>query len=305
MDAMALLREVSEAYRSLQTLELEAALIQESGDENAGQRSERRVRFFYAAPDRMRYEPCGRGRVFEMVDGFQLHRVLTHLRGQQRYTSVPIAEMGRFPYLFDSKWPVHEEVFLFQGIGERMISAEIVRQEDGCYVVAVEYEGRPLHEGLMVNGSPVLLWVNAENRMVMRHQGEAGHRHSTEDEITWSRHEMAVRRVRVNEPIPEETFRFTPPPDAKLETGGSCGAVFGGGGFVERSQDGQRWLEHRSSHEWEGDTLVEHSKWKIRGMKLTFERRLTFSDDGLELRVDERVTGPKGEAQTSCKLPVA
>jgi hypothetical protein len=61
----------------------------------------------------------------------------------------------------------------------------------------------------------------------------------------------------------------------------------------------------RGAHEWQGDTLVERSDWKIRGLVLNFERRLTFSEDGKELRVEERVTGPKRYAETSCKLLVA
>jgi hypothetical protein len=46
------------------------------------------------------------------------------------------------------------------------------------------------------------------------------------------------------------------------------------------------------------------SKWKIRGMTLTFERRLTFSADEKELHVTERIAGPEGEIENSCRLPV-
>jgi len=183
-------------------------------------------------------------------------------------------------------------------------AARILRDEDGCQVISVTYEPSP-YAGLIVSGSAVLFWVNAENRMVMRQQGELGHRFPAEDEVTWSRHSVAVRKMRVNEPLPEETFYFTPPPDASLEAVGRCGvSVSGGSGFVEHSPDSQRRPEHRGSHAWEGDTLVEHSKWKIRGMTLRFERRLTFSVDEKELYVAERITGPKGEVESSCRLPV-
>jgi hypothetical protein len=308
MDALTLLREVSEAYRGLQSLELEAALIQESGDENASQRSERRVRFFYAAPNRFRYEPCGKGGTLEVADGKHLYTTFTAFFGRRSirhpsYTRVPVSEMGPRPHLFNPEWPVCGEAFLFHGIDERVATAGILREEDGCHVLSVAYEP-PARPGLMVSGSAVLFWVNAQNRMVMRQQGEMGHRSPTEDEVTWSRHIMVVREMRVNEPLLAETFHFVPPPGATLDTGRG-GFGLGGGGFVEHSQDGQRRLEHRSSHEWEGDTLLDRSKWKIRGMTLTFERRLTFSDDGKELDVAERIAGPQGEVQTSCKLPVS
>ena len=59
-----------------------------------------------------------------------------------------------------------------------------------------------------------------------------------------------------------------------------------------------------NSHEWDGDTLVEHSKWKMREMTLLFERRLTFSPDGKELYIAERITGPKGKLNSNDTLPV-
>ncbi|MGO9258294.1 MAG: LolA family protein [Bryobacteraceae bacterium] len=311
MDAWTLLREVSEAYRSLKSLALEAALIDESGDENTNQRSERRVRFFYAAPNRIRYEPCGKRGILQVADGEQLHTLQTSFPSRpagiarQRYTSVPIAEtVPPLPHRFNPEWPASAEAYLFQGIDERVVSAEILCQEDGCYVVSVAYEPPP-RPGLMVSGSPVLVWVDERNHMVMRRQGKSGHRFPTEEEVIWSRHTVVVRQMRVNEPLPEETFQFIPPPDATPETGGGgFGRGGGGGGFVHQDPDEKRRLEHRGSHEWEGDTLVEHSKWKIRGIKLTFERRLTFSDGGTELSVAERIAGPKGEVETTCKLPV-
>jgi hypothetical protein len=309
MDALTLLREVSEAYRNVQRLALEAALIQESGDENANQRSERRVRFFYAAPDRFRYEPCGKGGILQVADGKHFHSAFTAFFGRRAggrhltCTSVPAAAMGRLPHLFNREWPVCGEVFLFHGLDEH-VAAEILREEEGCHVISVTYEP-PARPGLVVSGSAVLFWVSAANRMVMRQQGEIGHRPPTEDEVTWSRHAMVVRQMRVNEPLPEETFQFTPPPDATLDTGiGGGGFGIGGSGFIDHGSDEQHRLEHRSSYEWEGDTLLDRSKWKIRGMTLTFERRLTFSDDGKELRVAERIAGPKEEVKTSCKLPV-
>jgi hypothetical protein len=60
MDALTLLREVSDAYRSLRSLSVEASILTKSGDENFSQHSEQRVHFLYAAPDRIRYERFGK-----------------------------------------------------------------------------------------------------------------------------------------------------------------------------------------------------------------------------------------------------
>jgi hypothetical protein len=295
MDALTLLREVSEAYRGLQSLELEAVIIGEWGDENANSRSERRVRFFYAAPDRIREEPCGKGGILHIADGKHFHS--DHVSGEPRCTSLPVAEVHPLPYFFNPEWPTSEAAFLYQRIRERVVSAEILRLEDGCYVVSVEYRKRPLNPTMVK--APVLFWVDERNRMVMRRQGKSGHRPTTEDEVFWSRHTVMVQKMRANEPIPEETFQFTPPPRPALETG------HGGRGFVGHNRGEKRLFESHRSYEWQGETLVEHAKFVLRGMNLAFRRRLSFSDDGKELRVIERVSGPKGKVQTSCKLPVS
>lgn len=102
MEALTLLREVSDTYRGLKSLAVEAAIVTESGDENSSQRSEQRVRFFYAAPDRIRYEPCGKERMLQVVDGQQFHTIFGHQRFGQgpHVSSVPVAQMHRLPHLF-------------------------------------------------------------------------------------------------------------------------------------------------------------------------------------------------------------
>ena len=76
----------------------------------------------------------------------------------------------------------------------------------------------------------------------------------------------------------------------------------GGTGFIQNGPNERSRIEHRGSHEWQGDTLVEHSKWKVRGVILSFERRLTFSADESELSIAERIIGPQGEAGGSFKV---
>lgn len=306
MDALALLRNVSEAYRALQTLAVEASLVTESGDENNNQRSEQRVRFLYAAPDRIRYYTLGNKRVTQVADGEYLHSAFgAHgIPGASRYMKTPVAQMHHLPHLFRPDFPLAggDDPFLFIGIDERVTAAQHLRDEDGCHVVSVESEPPP--HPAMVAGSAILYWIDAKTLMVMRQQGDMGHRFPTEEEVHWTRHTTAVRRILIDDPLPHDAFVFTPPPGVVEEPGGVCGVTTGGGGgFSMRRPDGQG-IEHRSSHAWEGDTLVERSRWKTRGVTLDFERRLTFSPGDKELRIEERVTGPKGETATNLTLPL-
>ena len=77
-----------------------------------------------------------------------------------------------------------------------------------------------------------------------------------------------------------------------------------GGGFAKGAPDDPDRLEHHGWHEWEGQTLVEHSRWKLRGVTLTFDRRLTFSSDKKELQIAERASGPAGEVRHDSTLPL-
>jgi len=287
---------------------IEAVLVNETGDENSSQRGEQRVRFFYAAPDRIRYEPLGGHAIVQVADGMHLHTLMGHrgFPGGRRYLSGPAAKTQDLPHLFRPEFPLSggNEPLLFQGIDERVTSAEILREEDGCHVLAVTYEPGP-HAGFLLTRGPILFWIDFANRMVMRQQGEIGHRMPTEDEVHWTRHTISVRNLQVNQPLPDDAFQFVPPPDAILETaqGGRISGG-GGGGFARRYPDNRGSMEHFGRHEWQGETLVEHSKWKLRGMTLTFERRLTFSPGEKELRIEERATGPQGESDTSYTLPL-
>ena len=136
MDPSTLLRDVSDAYRSVKILAIEATILTESGDENASHRGEQRVRFFYAAPDRMRYEPCGKDGIIEVADGKLLHTTSGRrgFGGGLRYNTIPVSQMHRLPHLFRPDFPVSngDAAFLFQGIEERVTAAQILRDEDGC-----------------------------------------------------------------------------------------------------------------------------------------------------------------------------
>ncbi len=294
MDALKILAEVSDAYRRLQTLSVTATHLVESGDENSGTRSHTRTRFLYEAPDKIRFEQLGGRGMLQVADGQNLHTIFSRLPAGHgpRYSSVPASHRPILPHAFQSKFPITgDTVFLFVGIEENVESAEVLRTEDNCFVVSVRYTP-PAQSSLIVHGAPIFYWIHTGHRMVMRQHGKIGHRRPTEEEISWSSHTIAVDGLFIDEGLPEDAFRFTPPLDG---TSMSCGVSgSGGGGFIENSVDETKRVEHSGSHSWDGDTLVEHSRWKMRGLLLQFERRLLFSAGGTELRVRERINGPKG-----------
>lgn len=306
MDPRTLLNQVSDAYRKLRTLAVEATLINESGDDDSNQRSEHRVRFFYAAPDRIKFESLGKRGLLQVCDGTRTHTLFRAVLAERaRYSGMPVNPQ-RLPHDFHPEFPFGggNEPFLFSRINERVSEAELLPDENGERVVSVTYESGP---PAAISTSPVRFWIAPSSFFVMRVATDIGHRFPTHDEITWTRHTLIIRQLRIDEPIPDSTFAFTPPANAaELPQGrGIRGGFGGGGGFIRKSGEGHDRFEHQGSHEWQGDTLVEHSRWTVRGALLTFERRMTFTEANQKLDVLERATGPKGQTEAAYQLYLA
>jgi outer membrane lipoprotein-sorting protein len=303
MDAIALLNQVSDAYSRISTLSIEATVINESGDEDENQRSEHRIRFLYAAPDRVRYEPLGSRGILTVCDGKQIHTLFRH-RGPMRgphYSGVP-ASSQPLPHSFRPDLPSggNNEAFLFTCVNEQVKEAEMLPDEDGYRVVSVTYEPGRIFR---ISTSPIRFWIDPESFRIMRTQVAIGHRLPAHDEIDWTRHTVVVRQFRADGPIPDDAFDFTVPADAvEMPRGRGMMGGGGGGGFSRPAANGQRGIEHHKSHEWQGETLVEHSKWRIGDTTLTLERRMTFSEGDRRVEIVERTTGPKGSAETRCAL---
>ena len=68
--------------------------------------------------------------------------------------------------------------------------------------------------------------------------------------------------------------------------------------------DKSGYMEERHSSEWLGKTYIQRHNLRLRGMDLSFERRLTFSEDGRELHIAERISGPKGQTQGDFTIPL-
>jgi hypothetical protein len=105
-------------------------------------------------------------------------------------------------------------------------------------------------------------------------------------------------------------FTFVPPAcavDAASEPAG-CGTFGGvvGSGSAFEGPGGSGRFERFHEYGQEGDTLIERYKLRAHGIDLNFERRLTFSDSDAprELKVWERITGPKGEITRDLSLPL-
>jgi hypothetical protein len=204
--------------------------------------------------------------------------------------------------------------FVFDRINGHVSSAETLTPEtlviDGrtidCERVSVTYEAPP-HDRFVVAASPIIFWVDMQTRLIVRKEHELTIK-PPDGDLRTTKHTSTLTRFMVDQPIAPETFRFEPPKDAldisPLPGQQRCLVGFAGSGSFGGGE-GKRQISHQGSHNWDGDTLVEQSKWTFRGHEITFQRRFTLSDDEKQVLIKERIIGPKEETERSFSIPVA
>ncbi len=297
MDGRALLEAVGETYARMKSFEVEMLSTNESGDEDHLSSNSQRTRAFFAAPDKVRIEQGGaHGRV-TVCDGEEVHHYFSRMK---RYSGSRFEPGSSLTGSFRPEFPMMSEVFLFRQIAEKVVSAEIVREEEDARVVAVEYE--LLHPHFMTC-SPVTFHVDGRTNLVARMEGEVKHRMPMHDETHSSKNAIAYSHAVVDQEIPGATFEYAPPADAVDASEGGVGFGGGGGGFAHQSSDGARGVESWHSSNWKGEAYVEEWKARIRGVELRFERRLSFEGD--DLRIAETITGPLGITEREFSIKVS
>ncbi len=312
MDALPLLQEVAAAYRNLETLAIEASLIFENGPEDHRQESQKRVTFIYAAPERMRYEVHDQMSSIEVSDGTTQRFFQSGFPPNlpARYTETPLNRSPVRLHSFSPDVPISYHAMLFERIAERVAGAEIIAEENGCMVVSVNYEPSQLF-AMMTPKSPPLFWIDAQTRMVVRHETQVSMR-LPETQVSMRvpvmdssftmRSTMLAQSIRINEPLPGDAFEFTVPDN--VITGNApvqCG--MGGGTFAYSGiTDIRRGIEYSDSNEWEGETLVQRTHLRVHGTPLVFERRITFADGKARVHVEERVSNGTAQAECECDL---
>jgi outer membrane lipoprotein-sorting protein len=322
MDALALLEVVSNAYRNLQSFEAEVLATDDSSDEESRNYSEQRIRFAYVAPNLIRIEHPRRTGGITVADGRNLHHFFGKIPGN-RYSKTPIPEGQYLPGVFS---PEHAwgggQAFLFDRINELVSSAETLPADTlvtagrtvDCERILVTYESSPPAGFLVVAASPITFWVDTETHLIVRKEHESTTKMPdfargglSDGELRTTKHTFTLTRFAVDQPIAPETFTFEPPKDAVDISAPhgqqGCFVRTTSGGFS--GGDGKRQSSHHTSRHWDGDTLVENSKWTFRGHEITFQRRFTLSDNETEMLVQERIIGPQDETERSVSVRVA
>lgn len=294
MDGRALLETVGETYARLKSFEVEILSTHASGDEDHFSSNSQRARAFFVAPDKMRIERGGAHGSVLVTDGVDSHRYFAHMKQYSRAAFEPQFLMQGS---FRPEFPMMSEAFLFARIAEKVVSAEIVREEEDAMTVVVEYEAMAQQ---IITCSAVTFRVDRRTNLVAQVEGEVTSRFPGQ-EMHASRNSVVYSHAVIDREIPAATFEYAPPADAVDQPRMGRGRG-GGSGFARRSSDGKKDCQEWHSSWWEGEEWREQKELRLRGVELKFERRLSF--EGEDLRIAETITGPLGVAEREFSIKV-
>jgi outer membrane lipoprotein-sorting protein len=307
MDAKTLLQQVAEHYENLKSLAVEIISITETGDDDSSHRAQQRVSGLFVAPDKLRIEQRGEHGSIAVTSGIDIH---SYSFLSKAYSKTSIAGQRQLLGHFQPEFPVvGDSIFLFGRIADRVVDAEVLPEETfkidipeaDCHVIRVKYEPTPNPVHVY---SPVTFWVNSDTHLIVKSECQMTYRIPLHEETHRQKNVVYFRNATINQRIPPETFEYTPPADALDASGPGRLRARSKSGRARFSGDEKGWVESSHSGDWAGDAFVEEYKLKLRGIQLTFERRLSFSEGLTEVHVSERITSPKGETEHDFLIPV-
>jgi len=292
MDAMSLLLVVGETYANLKSLSTELLVLTESGDSETFDRNQRKTRAYFEAPDKIRIEQ--RRSHVTVCDGVHLHQYHPHANRYLKLTAQgPRSSAG----IFQPHSPIlNDSTFLFRDIAKWVIRAENLPDESGAAVISVLYDTDSIRAVLIPSG--LVFWIDPETHLILRAEGEVTSHFPHQDESRTTKTSLRFNHLAVNQPIPPETFTFTPPEGVEVDIIDRPGI----GTFGSRAR-GMVGTWH--SQDTESGGMQMFSKTTIFGIELEFERRLKFSEDQRELHIVERITTPAGQSEHECTVSVS
>jgi outer membrane lipoprotein-sorting protein len=225
-DALDLLRNVAETYGSMATLRAEANTVTEMSGPAMQNKMEGPMTLTLGSQGKMRMESKGAMGMLMVSDGKTVWMYMPHLN---KYTKVSSLSAGL--------GFAGEGALGFGGLGAygnviaNVKEAKVLRSETlhangagvPCWVVSVEYEGAgaeaaPQAAGgvlpTQVDSRTTTLWVDKSHSLVYKEISNTKMTLPRTISPTETKHTVTFKDITVDEPVPDDTFVFTPPEGA-------------------------------------------------------------------------------------------
>lgn len=223
-DAPALLKQVGETYKSLKSYYFQSVTVLESKSELLWQRIEMPAVSAESRPGKLRVEARS-----PFTDQWTLSDGQTtwlYMPRQKQYTRKNTAAMspaatGNTISMGAITTAVGAQISRYEGIADQVKEARTLRDESievgnekvVCAVVEVRYE--PRNPSPDVQESPKTYWIDKVRHIVLRETSTAQRKNSPFSGPMQTVQTTTYSAAKVNEPLPDSIFVFTPPEGAQ------------------------------------------------------------------------------------------
>ena len=221
-----ILSKVAQTYRSLKSYQFEQEVVTESRSADSESRTRASKTAAAILPDRRRLESRGANQ-FSTLRVYDGHTVWEYRPGPNQFARQEEAayQPPRMNMLSD---PVDGYRSLDSAEGARLLREETIEAAGGaqpCWVIEVPSRIRP--NGFLLERSPTTYWVAKASNLVLKEAQSSKIKmpmmESAQDQTVTITYTVA----RVDQPVPEELFRFQPPDGAAQVA--EFSSPFGGG----------------------------------------------------------------------------
>ena len=217
-DGKTLLQESGDALRSAQSYILEQAVVVEI---SGGLRSrlEMPVKLAAANPDKLRIESNGPvGSTLIVSDGENTWMYLGPLK---QYTKTPAASSP--DALMKSINPGISEMVAEYRSKDPYLSVKVTGEEslemDGrhfdCFVVEAALDNIKMPGAMMLTGGVMKMWIDKKTKLTLRQTASATMQGGSLRAPAEMNQTVNMLSMKLNEPVPDSMFQFTPPEGAK------------------------------------------------------------------------------------------
>jgi outer membrane lipoprotein-sorting protein len=231
-DALDLLRNVAETYRSMATLRAEANMVTEMNGPAMQQKIEMPLTLIIGSQGKTRIESKGAIGMLSVSDGQTTWMYMPQLNKYYKLEPAKLISLpkvaGQDVAMSGGAWDFRSQ---YASVAENAKQAKVLRSETlqasgsdvPCWVVYVEFEragaeatpqaarGLP---PMKVDPGTRTLWIDKAHYLVYQEISNAKMTLPGTSSPTETKHTVTFKDITVDEPVPDDTFAFTPPEGA-------------------------------------------------------------------------------------------
>lgn len=230
-DAIDLLKNVALTYRAMRTYSAKSTNVMEISGTNIQQKVEIPLTITADSSGKMRMESTGMAGMLMVFDGKTMWMYMPSLNKYTKLSSSDAASSGQLGSGTEMFGPATNSFLGYQSVASNVKEAKILRSEKlhvngsdvACWVVSAEYEpsGGGQETSEQTAGAPAAdlaqtktLWVDKTQYLVHQEDSTSKMNMSGASAPMETKQTIKFDSITVDQPVPEDTFTFTPPPGA-------------------------------------------------------------------------------------------